>query len=94
MYSPRDLFKYSEFRGLLNADFQEALANCYDQAVLDRINEGPNLLSASASHSPRLASGLEGANLSTDSVYFHQKDSVITTTNKSRKNIHPNAKIF
>lgn len=37
-YIPRDPFKYSDFRGLLNADYKEALAEVYDQNTLDLIN--------------------------------------------------------
>lgn len=37
-YIPNDPFLYSDFRGLLNADFKEALTNCFSQDDLNRIN--------------------------------------------------------
>jgi len=40
-YIPKDPFQYSDFRGLLNADFKEGLVSCYDQATLDQINTEP-----------------------------------------------------
>ena len=38
-YIPKDPYKYSDFRGLWNADFKEALTNCFSQRDLNRINE-------------------------------------------------------
>ena len=38
-YIPQDPYQYSDFRGLLSADFKEALINCYDQETLDKINQ-------------------------------------------------------
>lgn len=37
-YIPKDPYKYSDFRGLLSADFKDALVNCFDQDVLNKIN--------------------------------------------------------
>ena len=38
-YIPIDPYKYSDFRGLLSADFKEALTNAFDQETLDQINQ-------------------------------------------------------
>lgn len=38
-YIPKDPYKYSDFRGLLSADFKDALVNCFDQDVLNKINQ-------------------------------------------------------
>jgi hypothetical protein len=37
-YIPKDPYKYSDFRGLLSADFKDAISNAFDQETLDRIN--------------------------------------------------------
>ena len=37
-YIPQDPYKYSDFRGLLSADFKEAITNAFDQETLDKIN--------------------------------------------------------
>ena len=37
-YIPKDPYMYNDFRGLLNADFKEALMNCFSQDDLNRIN--------------------------------------------------------
>ena len=37
-YVPKDPFKYSDFRGLLNADYQTALSHRFKQEDLQRIN--------------------------------------------------------
>jgi len=37
-YVPKDPFLYSDFRGLLNADFKEALTNTFKQDDLNKLN--------------------------------------------------------
>lgn len=37
-YVPKDPYKYADFRGLLSADFKDALSNAFDQETLDKIN--------------------------------------------------------
>jgi hypothetical protein len=37
-YIPNDPYKYSDFRGLLCADFKEAIGNAFDQETLNQIN--------------------------------------------------------
>jgi len=37
-YIPKDPYLFSDFRGLLSADFKEALTNCFSQDDLNRIN--------------------------------------------------------
>lgn len=37
-YIPQDPYKYADFRGLLSADFKEAITNAFDQETLDKIN--------------------------------------------------------
>ena len=37
-YIPIDPYKYSDFRGLLSADFKDAISNAFDQETLNQIN--------------------------------------------------------
>ncbi len=38
-YVPMDHFKYADFRGLLSADFKEALGQAFKQEDLERLNK-------------------------------------------------------
>ena len=38
-YIPKNPFKFSDFRGLLTADFTEALVSAFDQETLDKVND-------------------------------------------------------
>jgi len=37
-YIPKDPYKYQDFRGLLSADFKDALSSAFDQETLNKIN--------------------------------------------------------